>query len=275
MKKYYIILALIISSSFLLSGCSGSAEVKSNAIGAWYLTKLEDYSSGEDYTFDDEVLLFRSDATGVEILLPCDYYEEYSFITWKTSSSSYGTTIDIKHTEDYNYDLNILDISDSQMQCSFYYSEDPDKLYLATYSKMNENDFDYVGCWTYSEYYEDDEYFNVARSYLYLYPDGIMKQIYYEDDEQMLQEGSWAVSGSNLTLFFKGSDTFQFKTDINNNKLELYSTTVEGKKATYIYKRYYGLITNTPPRTYPQSAIGEINSFFATIFKRIAGNLSK
>ena len=270
MKKTLFCTILILAAFFIFSGCS--SEPHFSAEGAWRLKALEDYITGEVYDFDEEIYLFNEDGTGIEIYLPGDYNEEYSYITWKRDI--HDDSIEIKHDKDYIYDLDIVEISHSELKCSFYYESDPDTYYLATYEKMPEGTFDYVGCWNFSEYYENGEYYDTNNSFLYLFPDGSMQQIYYELEEPVTEYGSWALTGKYLRLEFDGFGSVRYDTVLNSNRLEIHDKNEDGGEITYLYKRYYGQITNTPPATYPQSFWGEVNRFFATILKRINDNLS-
>jgi hypothetical protein len=273
MKKFSLnALIIVLVCSFFLTGCT--SEENNAVIGEWYLIGLEDYYTGEEYEFDSEVFAFGGDGTGKYIYLPGDYYEELSYITWKFDLSS-SDVITVKHSEDYIYDLDLINVSDEYMQCAYYFENDPDTYYLATYERMPEDSFEYVGSWSYYEYYEGDEYYDTESYYLYLYPDGTMMDIYYEGEEQLGDYGTWEYTGKYLALTFDGYDTVRYDVSIQSNSLELYGTSEQGNKITYVYKRYYGLITNDPPATYPQNALEAFSDFIASVFKRLAGNFVK
>ncbi len=272
MRKISLSVVFIIITASLFAGCSSSLEDKSALIGEWRITGLENFYTGEEYDYSDEIYIFRENGTGMEIFKPSDYNEELSYISWKINSDS--TTLSIKHSEEYIYVFTIAIISDDIFECSYYYENDPDTYYLATYEKMDEGSSDYVGCWQYTEYYEGEEYYDTEYYYLYLYPDGTMKDVYYEVQDQISDYGTWEINDDYLRLTFDGYETTQFDTSVKNNKMSLYETSEGGDKITYVYKRYYGQITNTPPATYPQSTGEAINEFFASIFKKVTKSIS-
>lgn len=270
MRKYFILAIFLLLSVFIFVGCSQDAEF--DVSGTWYLSALENYNTGMIYDFDEEVLDLRDDGTGIEIFRPGDYSEEYSYITWRRQKRE--NSIEIKRNKDYIYNLDIVEISNSELNVSFYYENDPDMYYLATYSKMSEDAFGFIGCWSLTEYYEGGEYYDSEESFLYLYPDGFMQSVFYEVEEQITQSGSWSIASNNLSLDFDGYENTKYDIDLNSNRLEIYDSTEEGDEIIYVYKRYFGIITNTPPPTYPKSFLGEINRFFSAVFGRIADNLS-
>ena len=270
MKKTLICAVFAMAAVFVFSGCTAAPEF--SAEGGWHLKALENYDTGEEYDFDEEIYLLGEDGTGIEIYLPGDYYEEYSYITWKRSTRD--NSIEIKHDEDYIYDLDIVELSHSELKCTFYYDDEPDVYYLATYEKLPDGVFGYVGCWSFSEYYEAGEYYDPDPSYLYLFPDGSMQQVYYEVEDQVTEDGSWDITGKYLRLDFDGYTSTRYDTVLSNNRLEIYDKNEDGAEIMYVYKRYYGQITNSPPTTYPQSFLGEVGRFFAAVFKRVADNLS-
>ncbi len=274
MKKISLLAIAAIFIVSMFTGCSAVSENHYSLVGEWLLTGIDNFYTGEEYDYTDEIFIFNEDGTGMEIYNPCDYYEELSYISWKIESDS-PTTVSIKHSEEYIYEFNIVSVSDDTLQCSYYFENDPDTYYLATYQKMQEGSSDFVGCWFYSEYYEGEEYFDSDYYYIYLYPDGTMMDLYYEVQDQMSDYGTWEYDGKYLSITFDGFETTRYDTSVQNNKMSLYETAGNGTKLTHVYKRYYGLITNTPPTTYPQDMVEAINEFFSAIFKKLAGNFAK
>ena len=190
-----------------ICGCSTDDEY--SVAGIWRLAALQDYDTGMVYEFDEEILNLKYDGTGIEIYKPGDYSEEYSFITWKRDISE--NSVEVKHSEDYIYDLDIVSVSGSELKCSFFYSNEPDIYYLATYTRIPEDVFALTGCWSRTEYYEAGEYYDPEDSFLYLYPDGSVQEIYYEVEDEITSTGNWSATDKYLILEFDGYESVRYE----------------------------------------------------------------
>ena len=259
-----IIIIAVLAAGFTFIFFSCRSKPVPNISGAWYLTDLQDYKTGSKYDFASEMLVFHKDGTGIEVYLPCDSNEEYSYIAWSLGSS--GKSLLIKHSSEYAYHMDIVENKGDKLICTFFFDDAPDTYYLATYKKMDEGAFSYVGRWTLSEYTENGENYDTGASDFYFYPDKSFKQKYIVLEEEIQESGTWDISQGKLILNWDSGKSKSLENDIGINKLELYDTSELGNSVISIYKRYYGVITNTPPTTYSQNAGEKINGIFCSVF---------
>ena len=257
-----IIAVLAIGFTFLFFSCSRKSEPSIS--GAWYLSDLLDHKTGSEYDFASEMLVLNEDGTGIEVYLPCDPNEEYSYIAWSLGSS--GKSLLIKHSSEYAYHLDIIENKGDRLICTFFFDDSPNTYYLATYKKMDKGAYSYVGRWTLSEYRENGESYDTGTSDFYFYPDKSFKQTYIQLEEEMHENGTWDISQGKLVLNWDSGKSKSLENDIGINKLELYDTSELGNSVTSVYKRHYGIITNTPPAGYTQNARGKISGIFCSIF---------
>ncbi len=268
MRKSWAVTAIIIiavlslSLTFIFLGCGDKSEP--NISGAWYLTDLQDFKTGSQYDFSPEMLVLHEDGTGIEVYLPCDINEEYSYIAWSLDPSD--SSLHIKHSSDYSYELDIVESSSSELKCTFYFDDAPDNYYLATYKKMDEGSYSYVGRWTLFEYTENGENYDTGSSDFYFYPDKSFIQTYLELEEEIQKRGTWEIAQGNLKLNWDSGESKSLENNIAINKLELYDTSEMGNSVISVYKRYYGLITNSPPAGYSQHEGNKIGSVFCSVF---------
>ena len=268
MRKSWALAAIIFIAvltaglTFMFFSCGVKPEP--DISGAWYLTDLQDYKSGSEYDFESEMLVLHEDGTGIEVYLPCDLNEEYSYIAWTLDSSD--NSLHIKHSSEYSYEIDIIESTDNELMCTFYFDDAPDTYYLATYEKMDEGAYPYVGRWTLSEYTENGEKYDTGTSDFYFYPDKSFTQKYIQLEEELQEGGTWEISSNRLILNWDSGKSKSLENDIGINKLELYDTSELGNSAISIYKRYFGRITNTPPAAYSQNFTEKINGLFCSIF---------
>ncbi len=269
MKKSILTVIVIILFSILASGCDNATS--QDIQGTWMFTALEDYNTGEDLEFDQDVYIFNKDGTGIELYLPCSYYERLSYIAWYQSPNS--KDIVIQHSEDFSYPITIIDISDDHMMFS-YYSDDYDDLLLATYQRVSQDMSPFIGAWYLYEVYEEDELVERNNELLSFYPNNDLFLQYWIDDKEYPQEGSWMINDGMVRLNLKDdagkSTIYEYKYYMQGNTFEMTLTTEDLSEVTYVYKRSFGSITNSPPATTSAPSVFEqFYEYISSILDRL------
>lgn len=249
MKRLLYISLSIVIIAISISGCSDS-NIRDDILGTWLLTSLENRETGEECEFDSELYIFNDNATGYNVVLPCEYYEELYYTTWR--ALPLFNEIKIKYYKDYTDNIMIKDIEKDSMTCYINYEDGDEVLKTsASLQKIPDEMAPFIGCWWLFEKYQNEEYIEFFEEYLYLYPNGDMKLKYYINGDWVNNSGEWKVKDEllYLNIFDENGEFTELSReyDLYGNIIKLFDNSNENTKLAFVYKREFGNICNSPP----------------------------